>query len=350
MKRRNWLALAITLASSSAAGASESIMIVTPRQLTDLGIVLGNVRAASREPIAQLPATIIPAVNARTAATAPFPGTVLRTHVLPGQTVQSGAPIATVASRELLDTLSQLAQAEAELQAAQAVAQRRRMLANKNIYSPSLAEESEAQAEKIRAVIEKHRRATRIGGITLGPDGQYTIHAPVSGRIVDVHAMAGEKLDAMAAVATIDAGDKLWMEAHVPVALIRDVSPGDKVQVAGGPEGVVVAVGGTIDNVTRSARLLAELPAGSGLTAGQIVAITLTRPTVTGALEVPASAVTWISDRHAVFLRRDDGFALVAVMLRGRAGETATVTGELSAGAVVAAAGLPLLEAMLESK
>ena len=75
--------------------------------------------------------------------------------MLPGQRVSKGTPVATISSRELLDVQSQLSQAEAELQMAEAIARRKRLLFDKNFQNPVVAEEAEAQVAKIEAVIEQ---------------------------------------------------------------------------------------------------------------------------------------------------------------------------------------------------
>lgn len=335
--------LALNVLAPALAAEAKDIA-VTPAQVERLEIKLEDVRPATTEAVALLPATVIPAMNARVAATAPFAGTVVQVHVLPGQIVSKGDPLATLASRELLEAMSQLSQSEAELQMAEAVAQRKRALASKNITSPTLADEAEAQVAKIRAVIERHSKTIALGGITLGEGGQYTIRSPASGKVVESHAMPGETLNAMAAAVTIDASDELWLEAQVPADLVGRIRTGDTVQVIGGPVGKVVSIGGSLDKMTRSATMLASVPANSGLLPGQMVTLSVLRPTETGGLEVPASAVAWIGEQHTVFVRNVAGFTLTPVTLRGKSPLGATVAGDLSPGQQVAATGLPQLE------
>ncbi len=266
----------------------------------------------------------------------------------PGQYIKKGDPLATLASRECLETLSQLAQSAAELQAAKAVADCKRILADKNIYSPTMAAEAEAQVAKIQAVIDQNRPAVELGGIKRGENGHYTSVASSDGRVDEVSAMPGDAVQPMGSVVTFHTSEQIWVLAQVAADFIARLRPGDKVQVVDGPKGVVVSIGGSLDNMTRSAMMLASLPAGSGLPPGQMVTVSVVRAAVTGSLEVPASAVSWINKRHAVFVRQPDGFGLAIVTVRGRSPQGATVTGELTQGELVAASGLPQLEFMLE--
>ncbi len=343
------LLLPLCLASLPAAAKD---ITVTPAQVERLAIKLEDVRTTTTEAVALLPATVVPAMNARLAATAPFAGTVVQLHVLPGQMVSKGEALATLSSRELLEAIAQLAQSEAELQMAEAVAQRKRTLASKNIASPTLAEEAEAQVAKIRAVIDRHKTAVALGGISLGENGQYTIRAPAAGKVVETFAMPGGTLAAMAAAVAVDVSGELWLEAQIPAELVWRIKPGDAVSVVGGQvieglAGKVVSVGGSLDKMTRSATMLASVPANSRLLPGQMVTLSVARPTETGGLEVPAAAVAWIGDEHAVFVRSDNGFTLTPVTLRGKSPVAATVSGNLTAGQRVAASGLPQLESMM---
>lgn len=351
MPRRKFMyPLLVAFLSAAAVGAQAKDVAVTPAQVQRLEIKLAEVRPATTEAVALLPGTVVPAMNARIVAAAPFAGTVVQVHVLPGQIVKAGDRLATIASRELLDALSQLKQAEAELQLAEAIAQRKRSLVDKNISSPTVAEEAEAQVAKVRAVIEQHKRTVALGGIILNEGGQYTITASSSGKVVATQAMPGMKLDAMAAAVTIDTSNELWIEAQVPSDLVGRIQLGDKVQVINGPTGKVVSLAGSLDRMTRSAALLASVPGNSGLLAGAMVTVSLLRTTEMGGLDVPASSVAWIDAHPAVFVRSDAGFTLQPVTLRGKSPVGATVAGNLTPGQHVAASSLPQLESMLAGK
>ena len=163
----NIFILAAIAASTVSASAETKTVALTAEQVRSLDIKVEPVRPAKVEAIAVLPGTIIPPLNSRIVATAPFAGTVTQVHVLPGQRVSKGTPLATISSRELLDVQSQLSQSEAELQMADAIARRKRLLADKKFQNPVVAEEAEAQVNKIKAVIEQHKKTLSLNGILL---------------------------------------------------------------------------------------------------------------------------------------------------------------------------------------
>ncbi|MEJ2376329.1 MAG: efflux RND transporter periplasmic adaptor subunit [Pseudolabrys sp.] len=344
------LILAAVAASTASASAETKSLALTAEQVRSLGIKVEPVRPAKAEVIAVLPGTVVPPLNSRIVATAPFAGTVTQVHVLPGQRVNKGAPVATISSRELLDVQSQLSQAEAELQMAEAIARRKRLLVDKKFQNPVVAEEAEAQVAKIKAVIEQHKKKLSLNGISLGQDGKYSIPAAQDGTVVEVKAMPGDMIDAMDAVVTVDTSNELWVEVQVPASLVAVIKPGSAIQVVGGPNGRVVSVGTALQGMTRSALLYAAIPTSSGLMAGQLVSVQLQRPAVPSALSVPAKAVARIAGKSAVFVRSDAGFTIQTVELRGRPTQAATIVGDLPPDAQVAASGLPQLEQMLQGK
>lgn len=349
---RSWfIAAALALPAAGATGPASAAaardLAVTPAQVERMAIEIRPARPTSEQVVALLPGTVVPALNARIVAAAPFGGTVTQVHVLPGQRVSKGQDLAVVSSRELLETASTLAQAEAELQAAEAIARRRRDLANKNIQSPTMADEAEAQVAKIQAVIEQHKHLLVLGGISSTGSGSYTIKAPEAGRVVEATVMPGDKIDNMAPAITIDTSNELWIEAQLPAHLVTRIALGDRIKVANGPDGTVVSVGGSLDKMTRSAKLIASVPADSGLLPGQMVTLSIIQQSASGALSVPASAIARIGGVEAVFVRNNTGFTLVPVEVAGRSPSAATVLGKLPEGAQVAATGLPELEQML---
>lgn len=345
--RLSAFSLVVSFPLSFSPPATAGDVAISPEQLSQLEIGLTRVRPARVTASAVLPGTVVPASNARITAAAPFAGTVLQVAALPGQIVRKGDPLVTVLSRDLVEAQGNLAQQEADLQKASATAKWKRDLVDKKILSPALAEEAEAHVMKLEAAIKAQSRAFNIGGIRVEDHGRYTITAPDDGKVVIAAVQPGTHVEAMAAAVTISTNDELWIEAQLPAELVQRVKPGEAVDIGGTLSGTVLSVGGTLDPVTRSATLLATVPDGSSLIAGQLVSITLQRPTETGSYEVPATSVAWVGNAHAVFRRSERGFSLVPVELKGKSRTSATVVGMLQADEEIAVNGLPQLEAML---
>jgi len=323
---------------------------VSQAQVDRLEIQLQEVNPATDEAIALLPGTVIPPMNSRIAVPAPFSGTVVSVDVLPGEAVDQGRKLMTIASRELVENLSQLRQAEANLGAATAVAERYRSLAEKNIASPTRAAETEAQREGLRAVVDEHRRLVSLGNIKTNPDGSYDLVAQRPGRVVEANVAPGASIEAMAPAVVLDTSDELWVEAQLPVALIGKVRPGDTIRVGDGAGGKVLSVGHTIDPKTRSAKLTGTIPASAGFVVGQMVTLSIHRVASLSGFNVPAQSVVWLAGTPSVFVRTETGFAVLPVTLKGKTLHGATIEGNLVAGQKVAVSGLAQLENMISAE
>ena len=339
--------LACLLLLALCAPALSQTVAISHRQLEALQIRVEKVETASSEALVLLPATVVPPLNSRVAVPAPFAGTVVHVDVLAGQHVKKGTPLVTITSREMLEAAARLRQSEVELQAAEVIAKRHKELADRQVGTVTKAEETQTEVNKLRVITEQHRRIASLGNIRINADGSYTLIAPSAGHIVETRATVGGNLEAMAAAVIIDTSDELWMQAQLPAIFVDRIAEGDEITVANGIVGRVISVGSSLDPVTRSAILLARLPQGSGLVAGQMVALTVLKPAAKGALSVPARSITRIRGMPAVFVRVVEGFSATPVSIRGKTADAATVEGEIAPGQEVAVTGIVQLEKML---
>lgn len=348
----NWSILNHALATAAAAlliiaPAAGKDLRLSPEQVSRLEIKLEPVQPTSSELVAVLPATVIYPPNSHLVATAPYAGTVTQVLVLPGQSVREGTLLARVSSRELLEAQSQSALAEAELQSAEAIARRKRAMADKKIQSETLAEEAEAQVAKIRTAIDRHQRTLQLNGIVVGDGGDYAIPATKDGTVVDIDVMPGDKIEAMGSVVGLSTSNDLWAEVQLPADVVSKVKPGDPVKLESGAEGRILSVGTSLDPKTRSALMYAELPKGTNLLPGQMISLSLMRAASAKGFSVPARSVTRVDDQDIVFMRTEDGFSARPVNLLAKSSSVATVSGDLPPGAEVASSGLPQLEQLL---
>jgi len=323
-------------------------LAVKPEQIQQFEAGAAEVRLSKNSIVATLPATIIPPMNARVAVTAPFAGTVVKMHVLPGQKVSKGDPLVTLASRDLVETLVRLKQAQADLQAAEVIAQRQRDLFQKNLVSAGKVGEAEAQVGKVRALTEETSRLLAMGAIRHHPDGGYDLTAPQDGRVVEWRTTPGAALQAMDAAVLVDTSDQLWLQAQLPGQMVGKVAVGDEVELPDGNGGKVISVGISLDPVTRSATLLAEIPARGDLVTGQATTISIVRPANASEFEIAADAIAWIGQTPIVFVRTAGGFLPVRVAVKGRTADRATVEAEgLRPGQKLATNGLAQLEKLM---
>jgi len=339
-------ALAGLFIASLAGDAQAKEVPLTPSQVERLQIEVRKVEAATEEVVTALPALVVPPANARVAVAAPFSGNVLQVAVIAGQQVLEGEELLRIASRDGLDAIARLEQARIDFKAVEVIAHRMRTLFREKSIALKQLEETEAQLEKARVVLEQAERTVRIGGVKPVSDGSFSLHAPKSGRVVEMRVASGATLEAQATAVLIDSVDEFWLQIQVPARVVGLVHAGDIVTTEAGIKGSVIAISPALDPVYRSAVLLARLPKDARLIAGQTLAVTLSRPT-RGALKVPARALVHQGTEAYVFVRTADGFSMRSVRSVGSfvaAAGDASVIGELAEGDEVAVSGLVHLE------
>lgn len=339
---RPMLAAALALAFSTTPALAAAPLTLSVAQEKAMGIVLATAKPASGAPLAALPGAVTPPLNDRRVVAAPFAGTVVRVHVLEGQSVKAGAALATLFSREALSVSSELVQSQAELRAAEAAARRLQQLASEGVIAGARAEEAQARLAQARAMVNERRRLLSGAG-TAG--GEYVLRAPAAGRVAAITAQPGGGLEAMAPAVTLDRADRLWVEARVSPEIARKLKVGYPVRV-GDTAGRIVALGASIDPRTRSLPLRAELASTASLTPGQTVSITLLSPAPAGAQAIPRSALVRDSAGARVLVKTGAGYEARSVGVVGAAGAEAVVTG-LPNGARVAASGASQLKSAL---
>lgn len=344
-------ALLLAVLGGEAALAAQKVgteVAIRPEQMEQFYVREAEVRPAPKSIVASLPATIISPMNARVAVTAPFAGTVVKLHVLPGQTVKKGDALVTLASRDLSETLVRLKQAEAELQAAEVLAGRQRELFQKNLVMANRVAEAEAQVGKVRALTEETRRLLAMGDIQRNPDGSYSLTAPRDGRVVEVRPTPGAALQAMDAAVLVDTSDQLWLQAQLPGQMVGKVAVGDQIELPDGDTGKVISIGISLDPITRSTTLLAEIVSRPGHMTGQATTIHVVRSATAKEFEISGDAIAWIGQSPHVFVRTASGFLPVRIAVKGRNANVATVESEgLKAGQKLATNGLSQLENLM---
>ncbi|MFC3216100.1 efflux RND transporter periplasmic adaptor subunit [Novosphingobium panipatense] len=108
---------------------------------------------------------IQPPANARVAVAATFPGVVMRTLVVEGDTVRQGQPLAVISSRDVLTMGADLTRANARAGVARSNAARLSQLAREGIIAGARADEAHALAAEAGAdVAEKARILKMVNG------------------------------------------------------------------------------------------------------------------------------------------------------------------------------------------
>jgi cobalt-zinc-cadmium efflux system membrane fusion protein len=261
--------------------------------------------------------------------------------VQPGQAVRRGQLLATLVSREALETAGDLARAEARRQMTRAEAERMATLAREGVVAGARADgAAAADAEAAIDAREARRLLARAGA---DGDGMVRLVAPIDGRVASMTAEAGAPLDGTTAPFVIEADGSRWLALQLPERLAGQVKPGMAVMTADGRRGRIETVASAIDPATRAFAARARLSdEGAGLIGGRLLQVKLLAGAPDGAVMVPLAALVQTDAGDLVFVKAKAGFAARAVRRLGD-GDPAVIAEGLKPGETVAVSNLPEL-------
>lgn len=322
-----------------------------------------------------VPGQIVPNEDRTGRLGSPASGRVLRVLVSPGQRVNQGDVVVTLASPEASMAQADLSKAtaaatSARAQAAYATAARERaerLLTLRAVprqdYERAVADDAQAQATLTQANAELDRArttATQLGG-GASVTGEIAVRSPLSGVVLARTAMPGAVVERGAPLVVIADPASLWLTVSVPESMVNmfrrggimDFSvpayPGETFNAR------IEAIGAGLDPATRTLPVRALISSGSG--SGRLKPEMLASVSVSGGPSVPAvllpeDAVQQLNGKSVVFIAKPDStggvhFTARIVEAGARSGGRVAVTRGLSAGDVIVIVGAFRVKAQL---
>ncbi len=312
----------IKTASSTVALASGQISQIRTEQVESAMVPVGNVSA---------PGKVEANTNRLSHVVLPISGRVTSVSAKIGDFVRQGQPLLTIESSDADAAVSGFQQAQASVTQAKSVMAKAQIdldrqkdlyehgaVAQKEVLNAqALSVQAQAGVDQSQAAAEQARRRLQILGINVGTFGQrVTIHAPISGKVLDLSVVNGEfRNDLSAPLMTIADLSSVWVTSDVPESSIRFVKTGEpaRIELAAYPgetfRGRVTQIGDTVDPQTRTVKVRAELPNPDGRLKPemfgniQLAEQTEARPTVPSAAIIATSgkALVWRESSHGVF-------------------------------------------------
>jgi cobalt-zinc-cadmium efflux system membrane fusion protein len=280
----------------------------------------------------------------------------------PGQRVSSGQLLATLQSPEVGKARSELLTAQARVQLANRVVERKRRLGTERIVAERQVQEAEADLLSAEAELRAARDTLQSLGIEAddasameGP--QFALRSPIAGTVIERNAVQGRMTEPAQPLFRIGNLGYLWLTVH---AFERDavrVRTGETATVTFPAlpgrsfTGKVTLVGRQVDPESRTIPVRVELANKGGLLRpGMSATAFLKAGDGRGAvLAVPAASLQRVSGQWVVFLPRDEDSFDIRAVGRGRdlAGEVEILSG-LKQGETVVVDGAFLLKAQAE--
>lgn len=323
-----------------AAQAKDGLITISEAQIQALGVQLQKPVAASSSAGAPWSARVIPAPEAEWVVATYSEGVVLRVAASEGQTVQAGTVLAELSSPEAPQLAAELRAAESALRLAASEAGRDRQLHAEGIIAARRLQTSEQAEARAKAELDALQTRLRLMGLSPADarEGRLRVRAPAAGTVLERRITVGQPVAPSEVLFRIADPERLWLELQVPVAAAAQFTP-DQVLQLEHTEARVRAIGAQAAADAQTVAVRAELPAGrsAGLRPGQWVSVRASSEGGdTQAWQLPAGAISREGDQAYVFVRRPEGFAVVAVTVLSGDAQSATIAGALAADAQIA--------------
>ena len=335
---------------------SESVEVhLNANQISELGIVVSAVTNGAVDGILELPAEVGFDQNHLAHVTPRVSGIVRSVAVAEGDRVEAGDVLAVLNSRPLADAKASYLSARARLDLAESSFEREERLWERQISA-------EQDFLAARRALEEARIEVRSAGQQLDALGvdvstlprmvassdvsltRYELAAPISGTIIERHAVLGEVLEegAQPPAFIVADTDSVWVDAAVYGADLGRIRAGAPVSIDPGDGGQPIEssidfVSPQIGERTRTgrARIVIDNP-GDRLRPGMFVTVFAAASDAQPTVRVPVTALQTVEGETVVFVRTSDGFEVREVRLGRRSDRYAEILSGVSLGEMIA--------------
>ena len=348
------------------AGAADGIRL-TDAQVERAAIGTAKVSGGRLTRHLHVPSTIIPGADNTARIAVKTTGTVAELRKGLGDRVVKGEIVALLDSREIADAKGEYLAARVSAALQKTLYERDKELWDKRISSEQQYLRSQASFQDLKVKEDAARRKLTFLGLSAAdiqalpnqPEAQFErqeIRSPITGRIVerrvDLGAAVGRDNLETELYSVVDL-TKVWIELAVSPGDLPLVHEGQTVAIrteATGEqaEGRIVFIGPVLDQNTRAARVVAELPnPEERWRPGSFVSAEIRVTDQPVPILIPQTALQTVEGKPTVFVRTAAGFAVRPVTTGRTDDEMTEITSGLELGETIAVANSFTLKAEL---
>jgi cobalt-zinc-cadmium efflux system membrane fusion protein len=319
--------------------ANNNEIKITPVQLYNLGVKIGQLKVIEQIPLLYAPAQVVIPPSQEYIVSAAQAGLISKLNVTIGDSVEKDQVLAYINSPELLSLQRQLLKTNSEKHLAWAGYQRDKKLLQEGVISDRRWQESRSRYSTFRAKADEARQLLEISGMSDKDikkltssrrlTSQLAIHSPIKGVVLERMVVAGERLDILAPLYRIANLDQLWLEIKIPQEQIKRIKIGDQVLIENSDIKATITLLGqsvNLQNQTILARAIIN-NSHSSLRAGQNVNSQIIQSTDKAAFIVPNAAVAQNEGKSYLFIRNSTGFAVSPIEIIGKQQKNSVITG-----------------------
>jgi len=277
-----------------------------------------------------------------------FAGRVMAIKADVGQSVQPGTLLAQLASPEFGQAQSETAKAEIDTRLTQKALQRQRELFEAGIVARKDLEQTEAEAARAQADLERAQARTNLYGSTHGAMQQLALSATIGGVVVERNLNPGQEVrpdqsgPGVPALFVVTDPSSLWLQIDARESEIGTVRPGASFELTLSAlpgqrfTGRVITASDFIDPLTRTIKIRAVVANPQRLLKAEMLATAHFERSFKGGVVVPAQSVLLSGTRHSVFVQNRPGeFEPRTVELAFEGSREVVIASGLQAGELV---------------
>ncbi len=355
--------LLISLGSVATAIAAENTIAISQEYVTNLGIILGKLTPAKQIPLLTAPAKVVIPPEHEYIVSASQAGLITKLNAALGDTVKKGQILAQLNSPDFLSMQRLYLKAVSEMQLSELSYQRDQKLAAEGVIAERRWQETNSLHNTFVSEVNEHKQLLEIAGMTSEEinrltktrqlSSQLSVHAPISGVVMDRMAVAGERMDILAPLYRIANLDELWLEINIPHEHIGQIKIGDQVHIENSPiDAVITLLGQSVnpENQTLLARATIKdskdiIKQHGSVRAGQSINTQIIQASDNAVFRVPNTAIAQNDGIAYIFISTQNGFTVSPITVIGKQGVESIISGNLTGDENIAIKGAVALKA-----
>lgn len=329
-------------------------ILLSPKQMSELGVVTTPLTATSAFSQSNLPATVVIPPRQLSIASSMHEGVIQKVFVGIGDSVKAGQTVATVSSTEGLSLQREYLQTQTRLERLQALVKKDEALFKEGIISEREYLKSRQEVSLLSAELAEKKASMKMMGVSTSKTGSMNmssaIKAPTGGIILEQTALIGQKVDAMSPIYKIADLSTLWIEIQAPSSIAKTLHIGDAIRTNLGATAKIIKISSGVELQNQSVIIRAAVDSGKELLRpGQFIQASVQTP-AERSIVVPKNGLIRNKGKAVIFAKTARGFNPVPVTVLKEECNTFIITGPLKGNEQVAIRGLVPLKGMwLES-
>jgi cobalt-zinc-cadmium efflux system membrane fusion protein len=360
MKSHKFLLLLIVLGFSfqfCSSTYAENTIQLSEEHLNSLGITLGKFEDAKQLPVLNAPAKVVIPAAYEFLMSASQAGLITKLNAAVGDNVKKGQVLAQLNSPSLLSMQRLYLKALTDLQLNLFSYQRDKKLWDEGVIAERRWQETSSQYNAFVYEANELKQLLEISGMTAIEidhlskthqlSSQLSMHAPISGVVIERLGVVGERVDILAPIYRVANLDELWLEIDVPHERLGRITVGDQVLIDNTPiRAEIKLVGQSVNPENQTVQVRAKIIGKqSTVRSGQTINTQIIERIETQAFKVPNTAIAQHEGNAFIFVRNQDGFKVSPITVIGQQTDESIVKGDFVGNEAIAIKGAVALKA-----